>query len=327
MPNAKAVQGQNADGNYRIAAVSRSTGIPIATIRIWEHRYGAVQPIRSAKNSRLYSRDDIERLALLKAAVDEGHAIGTIAVLNNQQIVARLRGAAPLPVAPIVSRRVVVVGSHLPSILTEAWGGRADIHVASSVASLGELESEGVQGIDAIVLEAPDLKPELVAILRKSRSVTGARVVVVVYAFTSTKTLARLDQANIIALSDPVDPSQIARICELGLSAGVKPSPVVARQFIQPVKPPRYSDSYLVNLSRLPTALRCECPNHLATLLTRLTAFERYSLDCESLHAADATMHALLYSAAGHCREILEVALQMVIDHEGIAPPEKMNTE
>lgn len=322
MSNAKTVDGQDGVGKYRIAAVSRSTGIPIATIRIWEHRYGTVQPTRSATKLRLYSRDDIERLALLKSAVDAGHAIGTIAALSNQQIAARVRDAVFRPLAKTKAHRVVVVGAHLPTILIAAWDGRADIQVVSTFASLDSMEIDGVAGVEALVIEAPTLKPELVAILRKWRSMTGARVVVVIYAFASNKTLARLDQANIIALSDPVDPSQIARICELGLSAGVQPSPDVTRQFIQPVRPPRYSDDYLMALSHMPTDVKCECPSHLAILLTRLTAFERYSLDCESLNAADATVHALLYSAAGHCREILEIALQRVIEHDGIAPPE-----
>ena len=168
----------------------------------------------------------------------------------------------------------------------------------------------------------PALKPELVAVLRKLRSTTGARVIVIVYAFASTKTLARLDQANIIALSDPVDPLQIARICQLSLSAGVPPKPDMARQFIQPAKPARYSDSYLMTLSHLPTAVTCGCPSHLASLVMRMTTFERYSLDCESLNAADANVHTLLYSAAGRCREILEIALQRIIEHEGITPQE-----
>jgi hypothetical protein len=327
MSNAKAAISQDANSKYRIAAVSRATGIPIATIRIWEHRYSAVQPMRSATNNRLYSRDDIERLAFLKSMVDEGHAIGTIAALSNEQIGARLRGAVPLPSAATGAWRFVLVGAYLPSMLAVAWDGRADIQVANSFASLKDMEGGGVVEIDALVVEAPILKPELVTILRNLRSRTGVRVVVVVYAFASTKTLARLDKANIIALADPVDPSQIARICELGLSAGVQPSPVVAWQFIQPVKPPRYSDNYLMTLSRLPTTVKCECPNHLATLITRVTTFERYSLECESLNAADASVHALLYSAAGHCREILEVALQRVIEDEGIAPPETPMSE
>lgn len=322
MPNANLVQDDTAVGKYRIAAVSRSTGISVATIRVWELRYGAVQPTRSATNNRLYSRGDIERLALLKSAVDEGHAIGTIAALGNQQIAARVRGAAPLPPAITEVCRVVVVGAHLPSILSAAWDGRADIDVANSFASLKNLESETVTGVAALVVEAPALKPELVAVLRKLRSTTGARVIVIVYAFASTKTLARLDQANIIALSDPVDPLQIARICQLSLSAGVPPKPDMARQFIQPAKPARYSDSYLMTLSHLPTAVTCGCPSHLATLVMRMTTFERYSLDCESLNAADANVHTLLYSAAGRCREILEIALQRVVEHEGITPQE-----
>lgn len=325
MSDADTDQSDQAIGKYRIAAVARSTGISVATIRIWEHRYGVVEPLRSAKNNRLYSRSDIERLSLLKSAVDEGHAIGTIAALSNDQILARLRGSAPLSASEARSWRVIVAGAHLPSIIASAWEGRADIQVAGSFTSLDTLESEGADGCDALVVEAPALNPDLVAALRKSRSLTGARVVVVVYAFASTRTLARLDEANIIALPDPVDPSQIARICELGLSMRVQPSSGVTRQLVQPVRAPLYSDSYLMTISRLPTSVKCECPNHLANLLTRLTIFERYSLDCESLNAPDAAVHALLYSAAGHCREILELALHWVIEHEGIAPPEAPN--
>ena len=58
------------DGLYRIATVSNLTGIPIPTIRVWESRYAVVQPTRNAGNARLYRRVDIERLSLVKAAVD-----------------------------------------------------------------------------------------------------------------------------------------------------------------------------------------------------------------------------------------------------------------
>jgi len=62
-----------------IKFVTRQTGLSIHTIRIWEKRYGAVQPVRASNNRRLYTEEDVERLRLLHEATMAGHAIGQIA--------------------------------------------------------------------------------------------------------------------------------------------------------------------------------------------------------------------------------------------------------
>jgi len=62
-----------------IKFVARHTGLTIHTIRIWEKRYGAVQPVRASNNRRLYTEEDVERLRLLRDATVSGHAIGQIA--------------------------------------------------------------------------------------------------------------------------------------------------------------------------------------------------------------------------------------------------------
>lgn len=57
---------------YAIGAAARMVGVPVATIRNWEERYGLVAPERSASGHRLYSRDDVERLRFVKRQVDLG---------------------------------------------------------------------------------------------------------------------------------------------------------------------------------------------------------------------------------------------------------------
>jgi CheY-like chemotaxis protein len=47
-------------------------GIPSATIRNWEERYGAIVPERSPGGHRLYSRDQMEQLRFLAAEVSRG---------------------------------------------------------------------------------------------------------------------------------------------------------------------------------------------------------------------------------------------------------------
>jgi CheY-like chemotaxis protein len=47
-------------------------GVPVATIRNWEARYGAVVPDRSPGKQRLYSRDEVEQLRFVVAEVSRG---------------------------------------------------------------------------------------------------------------------------------------------------------------------------------------------------------------------------------------------------------------
>ncbi|MGH0029926.1 MAG: MerR family transcriptional regulator [Myxococcota bacterium] len=77
-------------GSFSLGAVVRLTGLTEHTIRAWERRYGAIRPARSAKGTRRYAEADVERLQLLRAAVDAGHRIGEIAALPDAELVRRL---------------------------------------------------------------------------------------------------------------------------------------------------------------------------------------------------------------------------------------------
>jgi DNA-binding transcriptional MerR regulator len=57
---------------YSIGAVARMLGLPVATIRNWEERYGLVTPERSAGGHRIYSRAEVERLRFVKVQIDGG---------------------------------------------------------------------------------------------------------------------------------------------------------------------------------------------------------------------------------------------------------------
>ena len=74
------------DSHHAIKAVARRTGLTAHVIRIWEKRYGAVQPERTATNRRLYSEAQIERLNLLRAITQAGHSIGHVAKLATDKL-------------------------------------------------------------------------------------------------------------------------------------------------------------------------------------------------------------------------------------------------
>lgn len=88
--------------NYPIRAVSKLTGLSIDTLRAWEKRYQAVAPLRDERG-RMYTESDLERLHLLRAAVDKGHAIGRVATLTNQQLRELLELTPMAPASELVS--------------------------------------------------------------------------------------------------------------------------------------------------------------------------------------------------------------------------------
>ena len=57
---------------YRIQTVSQMTGIPAATLRAWERRYGFPEPERTKSSYRLYSEKDISSIRLLKNLCEQG---------------------------------------------------------------------------------------------------------------------------------------------------------------------------------------------------------------------------------------------------------------
>jgi len=57
---------------YSISAVSRMVGVPVATIRTWEDRYGLVVPARSTGGHRLYRRDQVGQLRFVQTQIAQG---------------------------------------------------------------------------------------------------------------------------------------------------------------------------------------------------------------------------------------------------------------
>src|SRR5260370_22184897 len=57
---------------YSIGAASKALGVPAATLRTWQDRYGVVRPERSRGGQRLYSEDQLEQLRFLAEHVAAG---------------------------------------------------------------------------------------------------------------------------------------------------------------------------------------------------------------------------------------------------------------
>lgn len=86
---------------YNIKAVVEATGLPAATLRAWERRYGALSPSRTDSGYRLYTAQDIATLRWLKARVDEGLSISQALHLLSYRRHSGLGVSASRPVEPL----------------------------------------------------------------------------------------------------------------------------------------------------------------------------------------------------------------------------------
>lgn len=80
-------------GKYRIQTVAEMTGVPAATLRAWERRYGIPVPERSTSSYRLFSEHDVASIRRLKELCDGGMAPAEAA-----KLVARIEEASNTPV-------------------------------------------------------------------------------------------------------------------------------------------------------------------------------------------------------------------------------------
>lgn len=67
---------------FNIQVASQISGVTSTTIRAWEKRYNAIKPERASNRHRLYSGEDIEKIAILARLTEFGQSIGKIAHLE-----------------------------------------------------------------------------------------------------------------------------------------------------------------------------------------------------------------------------------------------------
>ncbi len=291
----------------RSGTAARLAGVSPATLRIWEHRYGVVAPPRSAAGQRTYSMRDVQRLRLIKRLTLEGHAIGTLARLEMDELVRLSAGSA----APVGEQRVLVVG--------RAAARRLQDHLRPAPAfvydDLEQLEQGLAQsgGADVLVIQVPTLHSPLTDRVLALRAGLPAPAVILVYGFGAEAAADALRAAGVTVLREPVTGKALAR-----LVVGARPpAPVRAAEIATRAR--RYTDAELSSLRETPSRVACECPRHLAEIVTLLGSFEVYSGECVARNEADAALHRHLHEVTSAARVMFEQALERVVLDEGLA--------
>lgn len=315
---------QEIEPTYRSGTAARLAGIPVDTLRMWERRYQVVGPQVSTHGHRRYAAGDVDRLALIKALVDLGHPIGTIAHLPATKLDEMRAGLATLPGATQPRARESAVMR--VAIVGEALAARAAA-VASRFPQLKivgtSTDREHAAGAlrdvaaDLLAIELPALREDAVEFVDVLAAAVGARRAVVSYRFGTEAAVRELRRRGHAVARAPID---LAEIESLGaVLRGAFETAVPHRVTAPPA--PRFDERTLTQLAQISSTVRCECPRHVVDLLLSLRAFERYSAECENRSPADAELHRDLGRVAGSARVLFEEALVRVAQAEGIPLP------
>ena len=319
MPKAKQAAAED-EPRYRIGAVCRLTGLSQHVLRVWEKRYGVVNPERGENRRRLYRESDVNRLSLLKALVDRGQAIGSIAALDSAELERRLQQSAPMQPRPADAEkpRLALVGDTL-AIAREACAGSDIFELTGIFADIDNLATRD-QGrrLDVVVIEWPTLHPDSSVEATRLANRINARHLVLVYDYAPRAALERLASDRMTALRSPLDLAALEAVVawRFGFIGHTQTSP----EDIAGIAPRRhFNDRELSYLAEQSNAIACECPMHLAQLITALVRFEAYSAECESRNSEDARLHAYLHRTTSLARSTMERALVRVVEFENLS--------
>ena len=317
--------------------------MPVATLRIWEQRYQAVRPNTAASGHRLYSPADVERATLLRRLTAQGHAIGSLASLETEQMREMMRAPEVTQANWVESHlqssiKIVVVGHSLASrvqrlFYLQPFGLKVQLvgvfgSLDASAKAAGQSDEANA---DMLILQAGSLQTGVHRELLKAQDAWRASSAAVLYRFSSAAARAELTNAGVEVLSEPSDDNilrQWLSTLQNNDTQGRKATdvrdstpPVSVGLSQQTVSPPQFDDAALTQFAGLSTTVACECPSHLAELLLQVSSFEKYSSECANRSAADARLHAYLQHVAGSARMLFEKALEQVAIAEGLPLP------
>ncbi len=313
---------------YGIGAVARLTGLTDHTIRVWERRYGAVVAERAANGRRIYNLRDVEKLGLLKQLTDSGLSIGMIANNDIDDLRERAERITALASAELPDTiRVAVLGELLPTHLKKAETRLAPLKIALANGGASQLAADlERETVDVVIVEVPVLDDEAVRELRKLMKLGEAPRGILVYGFGRSGDVERLRAQDIVLTRSPLSlddvHAAVVRVYSRVPSRSARPPATTAGaddwDLEGPIPARRFSQQQLARLGMASTSIDCECPQHLAQLVSALSAFEVYSAQCANRDDEDAALHRYLHRTSAAARSMIERALERVAATENL---------
>ena len=307
---------------YGIGTVARLTGLKPDTLRVWERRYGLGASHKSATGRRQYTQSDLDHLQLIAALVHDGARIGEIASSERKtlEMLLRQRGIRGREALSKSKPRAVFVGATLCKWLDSHQGciSGVDARLARmDIAAMEESAFAALKDSDVMILECASLSRASVTRIKSLHDDALAKRIIVVYQFANTQWLEDLQAAGIAAMAFPPHAGKLA----FAIARNIAESEVSAGESnfgeLMTAKPRQFGAVELAAAASLESTFDCECPKHIAQLITALIAFEEYSASCSVDNWHEAAVHSCIYAYAGQARHLMEKALRTVLEERG----------
>ena len=162
--------------------------------------------------------------------------------------------------------------------------------------------------IDFILVEIPTVNQGTIHVIQKILNQSKASKLLCAYDFGKESDIATLTTKDTGTISLPLNHSDITEWCSNNFADYLK-STSTDRLL---------TDQDLANIVAAGSTINCECPRHLSDLIHKLSAFEKYSSECEARNSKDAEIHKELEDTAAKSRYLLEEVLIKLTKVEGI---------
>ena len=313
-------------GLYRIGAVAKMVGVPVATLRVWERRYAVVTPPKTEGGQRLYSDADLLKITLLKNLTLQGHAISSLSQMSQAQLqkllnesrAAQSSHGATQTWPSVVSLAVVGLGlaRRLEAEKFNQLFQKTVLKVSQVHEDMQEAlrHARGAQAPQVLMVQMGAVQAGICKDLMNLRQHLGVSKVLLIYRFATEHALQTLHAAGVVARREPVSDADLSDLIQSALMI----QPAQQRLSASMITPRKYSDEVLLRVAGISTKVLCECPKHVADLIFQLNSFEQYSRDCLNNSAEDASLHAYLSAVSGSARALFEEALERIAGHENI---------
>ncbi|MCH2110109.1 MAG: hypothetical protein MK135_12340, partial [Polyangiaceae bacterium] len=265
---------------------------------------------------RRYNDDDVERLQLLKQLTSRGLAIRVAVEMSDEELVKKLRELGQPFVAAAEDATVRVALLH-PQLEVRLKAVNFDWNIVACAETMDALSCEG--GCDVLICDLDLLGERPNVALERLGKRVGANDAVVLYHFGRASVLRTLSSVGVRLLQEPIELGDLHERVEQQVRVTKANQRALAESRNESNPVPRFSAKQLARLRTIQSSVDCECPNHLASLLTSLSAFERYSKGCVNSSPEDALLHRRLYEGTGAVRQFMEQLLEQVLAEDGIS--------
>lgn len=298
---------------FEVNAVSKITGLSPNTLRTWERRDFIKAEKRTESGRRRYSRDQVERLALMKKLTDLGDSISALSAESLQALRSRL--------LEYQTQETGVSSARKGEIRIHPIGEDARLWLSYLPARFRTVGSKESPDLIAIDLRAPTVESRRRVAL--ARHEFPGVPLVLIYDYSPKDLIREFSKAGHFLIRVPCSPELFEHYINAALAnATHQSSPEEIDSTNGAPYPARvFSDKQLAIIAQSNPNIKCECPHHISALISSLASFENYCRRCEIESPQDAEIHSRLGKEIAAARSIVEEALLYLCERDNIKVP------